>query len=183
MKRLLIFLATVATLSLSTNAEAGPRYGSKLQGGGDFGLGLMFGSPSGISGKYWLGQSTMALDFGVGIFRGGYGNGDGVGIHGDVLWHPALITANPTLDLPFYVGVGFRFWDHDRYRCDNNNRNCDDDHAHVGIRVPLGIALVFRKVPIDVFFELAPTFDFLLDDREDDIGLYISGAIGVRYYF
>jgi len=181
MKRLIILVAAFATLSLTKPAEAGPRYGSGLKGGGDFGLGIMLGSPSGLSGKYWLGRSTMALDFGVGVFHGGFNDDRGVTIHGDVLWHPALITSNATLDLPFYFGVGARFWDHNRYRFNNRNER---DHAHIGVRVPFGIALVFRQVPIDVFFELVPTLDFITgNDNRDDFGFYISGAIGVRYYF
>ena len=49
------------------------------------------------------------------------------------------------------------------------------------MRAPIGVALDFNRVPVDVFFELAILIELINDDNDDDVDL--DAGIGVRYYF
>lgn len=165
-------VAGLALLLVSLQpAEARPRpRASKFSANKQFGIGLMIGVPTGLTGKYFFGRST-ALDFGAGAISR-YSNRDGLHLHMDVLWHPAvLVNARPFV-IPFYVGVGGRLFDYDQ---DNDN----DDLA-LGLRVPLGIAFDFNNVPLDIFLEAVFVFDFVGRGAGYD---YLNGAFGIRYYF
>ena len=151
-------------------ADARPRpRASKFSANKTFGLGIMLGAPTGLSGKYYFGPST-ALDFGIGAISR-WTNRDGLHLHADVLWHPAVLVSTQPFVMPLYVGIGGRVFDYN----DNNN----DDLA-LGLRVPLGIALDFNSVPLDIFFEAVFVFDVINRGGARD---YLNGAIGVRYYF
>ena len=175
----------------AVDAEARPRptrhRTSSFEANKTFGLGIMLGAPTGLSGKYYLGADT-ALDFGVGTIYG-YRDRRGLHIHADYLWHPLSLASADAFELPLYFGIGGRLLHGDRcYRYDRDD--CDyyyRDYTALGVRGPLGIALDFNRVPLDVFFELALVLDFLVDrdDRYDNDALYLdlNGAIGVRYYF
>ena len=145
---------------------------------GTFGLGLELGGPTGLNGKYFLSDSG-ALNFGLGA--GGYsgyryGDRDGLHLYLDYLWHPVSLANPPQFQLPFYVGIGARFWsfDDDRF---------NDDGSAFGIRVPLGIAFDFNNVPLDIFIQLTPTLDFYRNYRDDDLGFWFDFSIGIRYWF
>ena len=133
-----------------------------------FGLGVMVGAPSGISGKYFIDTGRTALAFGVGVYDDDFYGDDHTHFHLDVQFHPVALTQNQTFKLPLYIGVGGRFLDH-------------NNHNHVGVRVPFGIAFDFRNTPLDLFFELVPVVDFLDERDHDDVDL--TGAIGLRSYF
>jgi hypothetical protein len=169
-------LATVLTVGLGGVAPSSAR-----ADGGPFGLGLMIGSPTGLSLKYYLGRSGQAIDGGLGMGFGGYG---GLHIHADYLWHPVMLTRASGFNLPLHFGIGARLLSHDRGR---DFRDDDDDHLHIGARVPVGITFDFTTVPLDAFIEAAFILDFMSGDghRDDDssIGIDINAAIGVRYYF
>jgi hypothetical protein len=155
-------------LASSTSAEARPRpRSSSFESNKTFGLGIMLGEPSGISGKYFMSADT-AIDFGVGSY---YGYRDhGLHVHADFLWHPAVIAKADAFWVPLYVGIGGRFLDH-------------GNHGHVGARVPLGLALDFNNVPLDVFFELAAVLDIALNDDHSRLYGDVSASIGIRYWF
>jgi hypothetical protein len=148
--------------------------------GGDFGLGLILGSPSGLCGKLYL-ANTHAIDFAVGEALIG---SDGIHIHADYLWHPWVLASQSAFDLVLYVGVGARFLDHDRGRNDR-------DDFHLGPRVPFGMLFDFSSsgVPLDAFLEVAGHLDIIFDDDDGDgddhgdLDFDLSAAIGVRYYF
>lgn len=170
-----IFALALAGLCLAAPAaEARPRpQASSFSANKTFGLGIMLGAPTGLSGKYYVGPDT-AVDFGVGVI-GGIGR-DGLHLHADFLWHPAtLVTAEPFV-MPFYLGVGGRLADYE----DDPDEIDDDSDFNLGVRGPVGLMLDFNNVPLDVFFELALIIDFV---GYDGVGAYFNGAIGVRYYF
>lgn len=152
-------------------ADARPRpRAKKFSANKNFGLGLMLGAPTGLSGKYYLSADT-ALDFGVGVFRR-WRERDGTAFHVDLLWHPAvLINARPFV-IPLYFGIGARVFDY--------NDDVYDDFA-LGLRLPVGVMLDFNRTPLDIFFEAAFVFDFYDDSRGREADL--NGAVGVRYYF
>ena len=188
---LAIVLAAAALVALAPEADARPRpagrHKSNFQANKTFGLGIMLGAPTGLSGKYFLGPST-AIDFGIGAI-GGYGRRDGLHLHADYLWHPlSLVSAEP-FELPLYFGIGGRFWSYD-YCHDHGGGHCHDGGA-LGVRAPIGIAFDFNNVPLDIFVELALVLDFLYDDHDhfddgddfDGFDAEINGAFGIRYYF
>jgi hypothetical protein len=176
---LLLVLATTFVIAAATPAEARPRparRASNFTANKTFGLGIMFGSPTGLSGKYFLGADT-ALDFGLGVYGRGYrgdGYGRGIHLHADFLWHPVNLVSTAPFELPLYLGIGGRLWDH-------NRRRDYDDHIHLGVRAPIGIAFDFNNVPLDIFVEFALVFDLLIDD--DHGYLDVNGAFGIRYWF
>ena len=155
-----------ALLSLGVAvADARPRPRSqRFTANKSFGLGIMVGAPSGLSGKYYLSANT-ALDFGVGAYYR-YRDRDGLHVHADFLWHPAVVAKARPFWVPIYIGLGGRFLDH-------------GNHSHVGIRAPVGIMLDFQRTPLDIFLEFALVADVGVDDDNLDF----HGALGVRYYF
>ncbi len=172
-------LATIAAVFLTfsvTGTDARPRpkrNTKKFEANKTFGLGLMFGTPSGLSGKYYLSSDT-ALDFGVATHRHGRDRyHDAWNIHADFLWHPFVLASPDAFWLPLYVGVGARLLDH-RY-------DGFGDDLHLGVRAPIGLLIDFNNVPLDIFMELAFIFDVLHDDNHG----YTDGDffLGVRYYF
>lgn len=155
------------------DARPRPTGGTPFSANKTFGFGLIIGEPIGLTAKYYLSEST-ALDFALGEYDR-FREDDDLGVHIDFLWHPVVIgTADPFV-IPLYIGLGGRIVGDD----DDGLR--DDDDIDLGIRAPLGVALDFNRVPIDVFFELAIVIDLIDDDDDDSVDL--DAAFGVRYYF
>jgi hypothetical protein len=181
-------LATVAlALCVSSAAEArhrsfGSGGGSKYESNGKFGIGLELGAPTGFNGKYFLTPST-ALNFGVGwLYDNYYRDGDGFHLYLDHLWHPVSLTENEAFKLPFYFGVGGRFWSFDHYR----GNDLYDRSSAVGVRVPLGVSFDFNKIPLDAFVQLTFGLDLFVGDYADRyhrIGADFGASIGARYWF
>jgi hypothetical protein len=160
-----------------------------------FGLGIELGAPTGLAMKYYLGSSggrggVMALQGGLGAVES-WGP-DGIHVHLEVVWHPSVLTTTPDFSIPFYLGVGGRIlhWqDSYCYRENGNNICGGDGDTDLGLRVPFGLLMDFRKVPLDIFFELALVFDIVHIEDDDDGYDYdhdflsLNGVLGVRYYF
>ncbi len=167
-------------VAASPEAEARPRPaggggGSDFRANKEFGLGFMLGNPTAFAGKYYLSDDT-ALDFGVGYSRH-YGRSRdyaGLHLHASFLWHPVVLARPDPFWMPLYFGVGGRFLDRD-YFYDRRYR------SRLGVRVPGGIMLDFNNVPIDIFGELAFTFDFVSPGHRRFF--WLDGAVGLRYYF
>ena len=166
---LAVLVTSVVVLPRRAHAEGGP-----------FGLGLIVGSPTGLSMKYYLGESGQAIDAALGA---AFIGADGLHAHADYLWHPFLLTDDPAFSLPLHFGVGVRVLSHDRGRDDS------DDDVHLGVRVPVGLTFDFKEIPLDAFFEVAVIVDFHGDhalnnnDESDHVDLDINAGVGARYYF
>jgi hypothetical protein len=128
-----------------------------------FGLGIMFGEPTGISFKGWISERS-AIDGGLGW---SFVHEGSVQVHADYLYHFYNVFETP--NLPLYIGVGGRI------KLKNNEHNSD---MRLGVRVPFGMSYQFNEVPVDVFLELVPIIDL-----NPTTSGSINGAIGVRYYF
>lgn len=178
-RHLVLAAALLAVPSFATPVDARPRPArmkSDFQANKTFGVGLMVGAPTGLSGKLYLSRDT-ALDFGLGAYYA-YREHGGLHVHMDFLWHPVVLARTDPFELPLYVGVGGRILFDD----DHGHRH-DRDHDHgdlaVGARVPIGVALDFNRVPLDIFVELAMVVDIIAVHSHVDL----TGAFGVRYYF
>ena len=171
-------MAALAILTWTSAADARP---PTVQKG--FGLGVMVGAPTGLSGKLYLDRSPMAIQFGLGTYHQTHAH-DGLHVHGDVLWHPAVLASTPAFDLPFYVGVGARLLDYDEYY---DHGHWHNDESRIGVRVPIGLSFDFRRAPLDLFAELVPVWDLVHDHDDFDEHHHshadLTGALGLRYYF
>jgi hypothetical protein len=170
------------TLTIALGATFGGERSARAEAG-PFGLGLILGNPTGLSMKYYLGGTGHAIDGAIGGAFGGYG---GLHLHVDYLFHPVMLTRSSGFNLPLHVGIGARVLDHNSGRHFDNDRH--EDHLHVGARVPLGITFDFTRVPLDAFFEIAVILDFISGDsdrryEDDNFGVDLNAALGIRYYF
>lgn len=180
-------IGVVFMLALAATAEARPRphgfsSAGKFEANKKFGIGLELIEPTGVTGKWFLSPSG-ALDFGLGgLYRNYYVNGQGAGLHlyADYLWHPVLLTKTSSFELPLYIGVGGRFWSFD-YNC-GGGRICSGASAF-GVRVPVGIAFDFENVPLDIFIQIVPTLDFYRDFVPHKAFLDVDFSVGIRYWF
>jgi hypothetical protein len=142
-----------------------------------FGLGLELGDIAGLTGK-WFFAPSHALDFGIGDIYSDYyvRYSSGLHLYADYLWHPFVLTKADAFELPFFVGVGGRYYDSDY--CPGGP--C----AQVfGIRVPVGITFDFNNVPLDIFIQLVPTLDFFSNYAPHDFYLDFDFSVGIRYWF
>lgn len=137
----------------------------------EVGLGLMFGEPTGLTGKFWLDKhSAIDVDF-------TYSWNHSYNIIVDYLYHPTFHSI-----VKPYIGVGaevflfqndyFIDWRHHDYYY------ASDVHAAFGVRIPLGFEVIPKDLPMGFFGELAPGLIF---GRE--ITAFLQGAIGARFYF
>jgi hypothetical protein len=135
--------------------------GSLLAEGGEFGLGVIAGEPTGLSGELWLTRST-AIDAAV---AWSFGDGeDAFLVHANYLFYnPGWIKVE-TGTMAVYFGLGGRV----KFASD----------AQAGIRIPLGLDYLFENAPVDIFGEIVPILD-LVDKTE----LNFAAAVGVRYFF
>jgi hypothetical protein len=129
---------------------------------GRFGVGVIFGEPTGVALKYFL-NDTIAVDGGVGW---AFHHHTDWHLHGDILWHNFDLIPVPEGKLPLYFGVGARFKVEDR----------DDDRF--GIRVPVGVSYIFERLPMDVFAEIAPVLDLAPSTRGG-----LTAGVGIRWWF
>ena len=156
--------------------------GSGFEANKTFGLGLELGEPTGLNGKYFLSRSG-ALDFGLGWMFGPYYYGEGFHIYADYLWHPISLVSASAFELPLYVGGGLRFWDF--HYCFQGI--CNYGGSAIGVRIPVGVAFDFNRVPLDIFIQLVPVIDFITGDYYNRFGdrahLGIDASAGIRYWF
>lgn len=125
------------------------------------GLGIFTGKTTGISGKYWLNDS-MAIDAAT---RWTFGERENLWyIHSDFLIHRFDQFRLSSGKLPIYYGGGLQA------------TVGDDDR--LGLRAPIGLEYLLGEAPVDIFVEVAPTFDFIPEAQFD-----FNGAIGIRYFF
>lgn len=128
--------------------------------GREFGLGVVVGEPTGITGETWLGERT-AFDFTVAWSMDG---NDAVNLAADHLWYDFdAIDADEPLALHYGVGgrVGIE----------------EDDENRFGVRLPVGITYFVGDTPIGLFAQVAPIVDVVPDTE-----LEFQGGVGARYF-
>ncbi len=130
---------------------------SQVQG---FGLGIVVGEPTGISGKYWMSRTT-AID---GAVAWSLSHESSFYLHADFLKHQFELIDITEGQMPLYYGIGAKL--------------VLADDPILGVHVPLGISYIFEDAPLDVFLEIRPGLNLTPATDFD-----ISGGLGVRYYF
>ena len=127
---------------------------------GSFGLGLILGQPTGVTGAYQLSDRT-AIDAALGL---GWVDDRDFYVHVEFLYFlPTLVSGN-SVELSAYLGIGGFFFAH--------------NDPGFGARAPFGLSLDFKSVPLQIFGELS-----LLLALTPGTDLDVRGAIGFRYYF
>jgi hypothetical protein len=143
--------------------------GAAAQEAREFGLGIIIGDPTGLSGKYFLAPEN-AIDFAVGL---GLLHGKHLAIHADYLWHFQLDEwSSGRFDL--YAGVGPKLGIRDK----GGRGRGGDGSVLLGARAPLGVAVMFLEAPFDVFVEVAAGL-WIVEKVDFDL----DAAIGARYWF
>jgi len=145
----LIFVSIVALFSAGLIAQDS-----------GFGLGAVFGEPTGLSAKVWTGEKT-AVD---GALAWSFAGSGYVHLHADFLIHNFDLINVSKGKLPFYFGIGAFL-------------NFASDMG-LGIRIPVGLAYHFADAPLEIFGEIAPGLSLL-----PATDFYFGGGIGIRYYF
>lgn len=130
---------------------------------GTFGIGVVLGEPTGVSGKYWLSEQT-AID---GAF--GYSFGDRFRVSMDYLVHTNAFEAP---EFPLYYGVGGAISGDRGYIAKSRT----GDFA-LGARGVVGVSYLFKGAPLDAFLEIAPIV-FIAPP----LGLSIDFCFGIRVY-
>lgn len=135
---------------------------------GDLGLGVMVGDTTSITAKYWTSERSA-----VSVGAGGKYSQEGW-LQADWVRHflGSLGTSTRFIsEMGPYVGIGLGAGFN---RTISNVKYQNDWFA----RVPVGLAWLPARTPVDLFIELAPTWDFAPTSVA-----YFSGNLGARYYF
>jgi hypothetical protein len=158
-KRILVWIPVVILLLAGTTATAA---------GGNFGLGVIVGEPTGVSLKIWTAENR-AFDGGL---AWSLGHDYTFHFHADYLFHEFSLITVEKGRLPLYYGIGGRI-----KILDDDIRNNDNDDR-IGIRFPVGLEYLFDNAPFDIFLEVVPILDLTPETEVD-----LNAAIGFRYFF
>ena len=124
-----------------------------------FGVGVVFGEPTGLSLKSWMSSKT-AIDAAVAWST----LDDFLYIHADFLVHNFDIINVSDGQLPLYFGFGAKV-------------GFGNDLVF-GARIPIGLDYMFGSAPLDIFVEIVPGLTVI-----PGIDFDIDGGIGIRYWF
>jgi hypothetical protein len=136
-------------------------YGSSDRG--KFGLGVVLGSPTGLSMKYWKNQRVAYQGSIGGAYKGGLLIGADYLVHEKALKNP---------DLPFYYGAGMFVGDPGF-----GGPEYSQGRFALGVRGVFGLDYLPPGHPFDVSIELGPAL--LLTPV---IGIGVDLSIAFRYY-
>jgi hypothetical protein len=132
--------------------------------GGPFGIGLGVGAPSGFAGKMWIGQWS-AVQFSVGGDLGVYGNFATTADY--VLQFRPFRSGSRDVSVPVHIGGGINV----------SADTLGETFWQFGPRGVLGLSVMIKDLPVDIYVETAPTFYIV-----EYVTWSIDGQIGLRYY-
>jgi len=157
-------------LALGLLAAAPAAHATDIGSSRPFGLGIQLGSPSGITGKYYLGGRQNAVSFAVGAY---YGSGyyDSFWVAGSYDFHITELASGQGVAIPWRVGIG-GFLGSDGYY---GRRRGD---AVIGARVPVGLDFDLESAPVQFYVEVAANLVLY-----PGIWAGLDAGIGARYYF
>jgi len=142
-----------------------------------FGLGIVLGEPSGLTGKVWS-DHRAAIDFGLAFAFDDY-----ILMYADYLHHfpGAFGSSSPFVaQLNPYLGIGaiVAFDTNNNFNANRRFFSSGSGSVGLGARIPLGIEWRPSHPTIGVFVELVPGLAIL--PATDGL---VEGGVGVRYYF
>ena len=147
MKNLIINVLLFVALNISINAQSS-----------GFGIGIVFGEPTGISAKLWNGKTTAFQ----GAIAWSFGNNDALRLQSDYLWHfPGLEIAMGKL--PYYLGIGASM--------------TLANKLVLAARIPIGVNYQLFELPLDIFIEVVPGLNLI-----PDVDFNIDAGLGIRYF-
>jgi hypothetical protein len=153
-----LFILVASLIFLGANAQA-------AASGGETGLGVMIGSPNGITGRTWF-DNEHSIDYAAGW---NVANSSRFQVHVDYLWmRPRLIDINGT-KFDFYFGGGISFRTHS---------GVFDHETVFGPRVPVGMSYEFTDPNLEVFAEAAVNIGLIPTGNT-----YFDANLGARLYF
>lgn len=126
-----------------------------------FGLGLLFGEPTGISFRRWS-DPLNSFDGAIAI---SLMKNNKASMQFDYVWHKFNYFRTDEL-FPVFYGLGIRY----RLRTDESNT--------LGIRAKAGVSWFPKRYPVDFFVEAAPVIIFV-----PYLGLSFDMGAGVRIFF
>jgi len=144
------FFVTLLVLFLASAALA--------QGSG-FGIGVMIGTPTGITAKAWVERSS-ALQLNVGWPS--LDNTNGTLLTADYVWHSHVFRSRATL--PLFYGLG-------------GTVGLSSGSNTFGVRLVGGIEWWPHGTSLDVFLQIAPTFYFKPSSKFD-----VDPGFGIRFF-
>lgn len=153
-------LARVTFLSLAAAWAALAAPASAAQGSmaGTIGVGLIGGSPTGVTGK-WFYDDKLALD-------GGIGYGNAAVFYADALYNWWGLGHQPSDGkVVAYAGGGPRI--------------ATDDAGQVGLRTVAGVGYWPNAYPVELFAEVGPVWKLSPNDGR----VNWDGGVGFRAYF
>lgn len=156
------FLAAVA-LSVATFSTA---HAQSEQ----FGLGVILGDPTGLSGKMKWDEShsvDMALAYSS-------GRRSGLQLHADYLWDRARSWGTAEGPLDMYYGLGGRIITYDERKNDGRRESL----VSIGPRGAIGLSFNINNPNLEIFGELAAILEIA-----PSVGVDLDAGIGARIRF
>ena len=156
--RLLSFALSV---TMSVFALATPSWGAKSAPG--FGLGVIIGSPTGLSGKYTLSRDR-AIDAAL-----GWDGSSSTHFTMSHLWMQQRLFSVERESVDLFYGVGGSL---------RTNSSHADNRTLFAVRAPVGLSIFFAKPRLEPFFQLALNLGLVPSSS-----VFFDAGIGVRYIF
>ena len=169
----LLILASIASTARAEPGQVGvTRQPTGIEGEPEgLGLGIVVGEPSGVAFAYREGEETN-IQGGTG-WSFGYGR---INVAADYTRNLLILRPDdtPEVRFPVYAGVGGRIWlgfedDFGRGRYAPGNS--------LGVRFPIGVAMLPTTQRVDVFVEVAPVLIVVPSTYTT-----LDGAVGARIY-
>lgn len=146
--------------------------------GGNIGLGIVLGDPTGLTAKFWM-DNKHAIDGGV-----AYSFGDYILVYSDYLWHfPKAFAGKESSSfvqqLTPYVGPGGEvFFSTGTPSLSRRFFEGHTTYFGLGFRIVGGIEWTPADPPLGVFIEIAPGIGII-----PRTFAFLQAGIGCRWYF
>lgn len=147
---------------------------SVLSANKTYGIGLAFGDPSSVTGKYWI-DAESGIDGGFAFLTDKY-----TLFYSDYHRHlKNLIHQAELQEFSPYIGVGGVFVMSTGSRS-SKRKYLGESSGDLGlaVRIPVGLEWLPKTIPVGVFFEIVPALSVI-----PETSAFFHGAVGVRYYF
>jgi len=152
---------TLAILTAVMLASAGTAHA-------DVGVGLFVGEPVGLDLDIGLARRS-SLDIVLGWTQ--IPDGRDHYAHLTYLLTPVVGRGSSVL-IPLRIGLGAAIYDDGRF----------DNGINAAVRVPLEVALRFRRAPLEIYGEISLLVTFLDANNNNDT-FDVDGGLGLRFYF